>query len=154
VLEEGAYEKLSKWIVTGFPTFETPNMTDTTTMRLLQRFSSSLLFAEYPSTADASPKLRMLCLRAFCRKVELSINVLKALEKNTDGPQTRGNISPVSLKTNTAITSHRRIDPLPFDTMGLAVPTTDAEVRDVHLGVLSQLQSILQVRGFTAASFM
>ena len=142
MLEEGAYDKLSKWIVTGFPTFKTPNMMDAMSVRLLQRFSSSLLFAEYPSAADASPNLRV-----FCKKVELSFNVLKALEENAGSVLTGGNISAVSRGRNRAVTGVRRIDPLPFESMGLAVPTTDAEVRNAYAGVLSQLQSILEVCG-------
>jgi len=112
-------------------------------MRLLRRFSSSLLSAEYPSAADAPPNLRV-----FCKKVELSFDVLKTLE-NADSALTRGNVSPVRRKKGRTITDDRHIDPRPFDSMGIAVPTTDAEVRYARVGVLSQLQSILEVCGFT-----
>ena len=136
-MEDGAYKKLSTWIVAGLPTPATPNMTDTMSMRLLQRFASSLLFAEYPSAADAPPDLRV-----FWRKVELSFDVLRNLDENTSN-STGGNVSPVSRRKGKTV--NRRIDPLPFDSMGIAIPSTDAEVRDVYVRVLSQLQSVLEV---------
>ena len=142
VLEEGAYAKFSKWIATGFPTSTTPN-TNAIGMRLIQRFSSSLLSAKYPSTADVPTNLR-----ASRRKVELSFDVLENLEENAKGALTGGNISPVSRKKGKAIASNRHIDPLPFDSMGIRVPTTDVEVRDVYVRVLLQLQHILEVCGF------
>ena len=142
MLEEGAYDKLSKWIVTGFPTSATPNMMDTVNMQLLRRLSSSLLFAEYPSAADVPPDLRV-----FWRKVELSFDVLKNLEENVTSTLTGGNVSPVNRRKGKAVTNNRRIDPLPFDSMGITIPTTDAEVRDVYVTVLSQLRSILEVCG-------
>lgn len=143
VLDDGAYEKLSKWIIAEFPASKTPNVMDAMSMRLLQRFSSSLLSAEYPSPADASPHLR-----EFCRKVELSFNALKALEESGDGASTGGNVSPVSRKKGKATANNRRINPAPFNSMGIVVPATDAEVRDAYVGTLSQLQNILEVCGF------
>jgi len=110
-------------------------------MQLIRRFSSSLLSAKYPSTADTPPNLR-----AFRRKVELSFDVLKNIEENANSALTGGDTSPVSRKKGKAVTKNRQIDPLPFDSMGITVPTTDAEVRDVYVRVLSQLQSILEVR--------
>lgn len=112
-------------------------------MRLLQRFSSSLLFADYPSSADAPPNLRV-----FWRKVELSFNVLKNLEESANNASVGRNISLVSRKKGKGVTNNRRIDPLPFDSMGIAIPTTDAEVRDVYVEILSQLQNIMEVCGF------
>jgi len=109
-------------------------------MKLLRRLSSSLLFAEYPSAADAPPDLRV-----FWRKVELSFNVIKELEENANSTLTNGNMSPVSRKRSKQTSRNRRIDPIPFDSMGITVPTTDVEVRDAYAGVLSQLQSILEV---------
>ena len=116
---------------------------DNMTMRLLQRFSSSLLFADYPSSADAPPNLRV-----FWRKVELSFNVLKNLEESANNASVGRNISLVSRKKGKGVANNRRIDPLPFDSMGIAIPTTDAEVRDVYVEILSQLQSIMEVCGF------
>jgi hypothetical protein len=63
--------------------------------------------------------------------VEQSFDVLKSLEENATGALTGGNVSPVRRKKGKAAANSRRIDPLPFDSMGIAVPTTDAEVRDV-----------------------
>ena len=145
MLEERAYEKLSKWVVAGFPTSAMPNIMDTMTMRLLRRFSSSLLFAEYPSAADVPPDLR-----AFWRKVELSSTVLKNLEENVTSTSTGGKVSPVNRRKGKAVMNSRRVDPLPFDSMGITVPTTDAEVRDVYVTVLSQLRSVLEVCGLVA----
>ena len=113
-------------------------------MRLIQRFSSSVSSVKYPSTADVP-----LNLRASRRKVELSFDILKNLEENARGALTGGNVSPVSRKKGKTATSNRRIDPLPFDSMGIAVPTTDAEVRDVYVRVLSQLQRILEVCAYS-----
>lgn len=143
VVDENAYEKLTKWVISGFPTPTTPKIVDTTSMRLLQRLSSSLLFAEYPSAADAPPDLRV-----FWKKVELSVNVLKELEEHVNAALTYGNVSPTSYKRGKQTTKNRRIDPLPFDSMGIAVPTTDVEARDVCVEVLAQLQKILEVHEF------
>ena len=114
-------------------------------MRLLRRLSSSLLYAEYPSTVNPPPNLRI-----FWRKVELSFDVLKNLEENTNSALAGGNISPVIRKKGRAAVNSRRIDPLLFDSMGIAVPTTDAEVGDVYAEVLSQLRIILEVCGIIA----
>ena len=122
-MEAGAYGKLLEWIREGFPTPTTPNIMDATSMHFLQRLSSSLRSVNYPSTADVLPTLR-----ASRRKVELAFGVIKALEDNTD------------------------IDPLPFDSMGIAVPTTAVEVRGVYVQVLSRLRSVLEVCEFAASS--
>jgi len=140
VLDEKAYQRLSTWIISGFPTPTTTKMSDTLSMKLLQRLSSSLLFAEYPSATDAPPDLRV-----FWKKVELSFNVIKELEENANNALTNGSTSPVSRKRGKQASKNRHINPLPFDSMGITVPTTDMEVRDAYAGVLSQLQSILEV---------
>jgi hypothetical protein len=127
----------------GFPTSDTPNMMDTMGMRLLRRFSSSLLSTEYPSGADAPPNLSV-----SRRKVELLFNILKNLQENTESALAGGNVSPVSRKKIEMVANDRRIDPSPFDSMGINVPTTDAEVRDVYVVALSRLRSILEVCGF------
>jgi len=113
---------------------------DTMSIRLLQRFSSSLLTAGYQTSADVSRDLR-----AFRKKVELSFSILKNIEENANGALTGEGISPTRRKKGKVATYNRRIDPLPFDSMGITVPTTDAEVRDVYIEVLSQLRSILEV---------
>jgi len=79
--------------------------------------------------------------------VELSFDILENLEENATGALSGGSIPPVSGKKGKVAINNRRIDPLPFDSMGISVPTTDAEVRDVYVRVLSQLQSILEVCG-------
>ena len=143
----GTYEKLSKWIVAGFPTSTTSNMMDTMSMQVLERLSSSLLSAEYPSVADTPPNLL-----ASGRKVEFSFKILKALQENADSTLTGGNTSPVRRKKGRTAASNPHIDPLPFDSLGISVPTTDAEVRDVHGKILSQLRNILEVCGSTTDS--
>ena len=114
-------------------------------MRLIQRFSSSLLSMEYPSVDDSPPDLRV-----FWRKAGHSFNVLQELE-NTKSALTRTNIF-VSRKKSRMAPKIRRIDPLPFNSMGISVPTTDMEVRDAYVEVLSQLQDILEVRGSAASA--
>lgn len=111
-------------------------------MRLLQRFSLSLLSAEYPSAADAPSNLHVLR-----GKVELSFNILRNLE-STDRALTKGDVSPVSRNEGEVITGNDRIDPRPFNAMGIPVPTTDTEVRDAFAQILSQLQGILEVSRF------
>jgi len=144
VLEEGAYARLSKWIVTGFPTSTRPSM-NAISMRLLERFSSSLPSVEYPPAANVTHNLR-----ASQKTVKLSLDVLKNLEENASSALIGGNVSHVSRKKGKAATHNHRVDPLPFDSMGIAIPTTDAEVCDVYVRILLQLRSTLEVCGSTA----
>ena len=116
-------------------------------MRLLHRFSSSLLSAEYSSAADVPPNLRV-----FSRKVELSFDILKQLQEGANYALTGRNTPLVCRKRGKSATSNRRIDPLPFNSMGITVPSTDAEVHGVYVQVLSQLRSILEVCGFITDS--
>jgi hypothetical protein len=133
---------LSNSMIASFPASAEPN-TNAMSMRVLQQFSSSLLSAEYPSTSSETPNLR-----ALRRKTDLSFNVLKNLEENASGSLTGETASLTGRKKGKAATNIRNLDPLPFDSMGIAVPNTDAEVRDVYLKVLSQLRDILKVRSF------
>ena len=113
-------------------------------MKLLQRLSASLLFAEYPSAADAPSDLDV-----FWRKVELSLKVLRDLEANEKGSLTGNTAPPTSRRRRATVTRGNRVDPCHFDAMGISPPTTGAEVREVCAGVLSELQGILEVRGST-----
>jgi hypothetical protein len=140
VLDEKAYEILSRWIISRFPTPTAPDMADTLSMKLLQRLSSSLLFAEYPSAADAPPDLGV-----FWRKVETSFKLLRDLEVNAKASPTGKAASPISRKRGGTVARGGRVDPRHFDSMGFNVPTTDTEVREVRARVLSELQSILEV---------
>lgn len=108
-------------------------------MRLLQRFSSSL-----PSASGVSHDLSV-----FCKKVELSFNVLNLLEENFGSSLAGWEISPVNRKKGKAAAKNRRIDPLPFESVKVSVPTTDAGARDVYAEVLSRLRGILEVCRFT-----
>lgn len=144
VLEEGAYKKLSKWIITGFPTSAAQNMMDTMSMELLQRFSSSLLSVEDLSTTEAPHDLHGLR-----RKVELLFNVLKHLRENFSNASTSRETS--NRKKGKAVIKNRRVDRLPFDSVGMTMPTTDAGVRDVYSVVLSQLRGILEVSVFATS---
>ena len=125
----------------------TPNTMNTLSIQLLERFSSSLLSAEYSSVADAPPNLH-----TFRRRVETSFNVLKALQENADSTFATRDTSPVRRKKSKGGANHRRIDPLLLDSMGITVPTTDAEVRDVCIRILSQLRGMLEVCGSRADS--
>ena len=143
MLGEKAYEKLSKWIISEFPTPATRNATDTISMKLLQRLSASLLFAEYPSAADAPSDLDV-----FWREVEVSFKILQGLEANMEGSRTGKTASPISRKKGRAATRGSQIDSRHFDAIGVSVPTTSTETRDVCARVLSELQSVLEVRRF------
>ena len=143
VLDEKAYEKLCGWVVSEFPTSTTPNLTDALSMKLLQRLSSSLLFAEYPSAADAPPDLL-----EFWRKVGLSFKVLQDLEATARTPRTGKATSPTSRKRRERMTRGSRVDPRESDSMGINLPITDAEAGEVHARLLPELQSILEVCGF------
>lgn len=147
VLDENAYEKLCRWIISGFPTSTTPNLTDALSMKLLQRLSSSLLFAEYPSAADAPPDLLV-----FWRKVGLSFKVLQDLEVNTGTSRTSKVASPTSRKKRGRMVRGGRADPRESDSTGISVPITDAEAGEVHDGLLPELQRILEVCGFRMIS--
>jgi len=145
VLDEKAYQRLSTWIISGFPTPTTTNVTDTLSMKLLQRLSSSLLFAEYPSAADAPPDLSV-----FWRKVELSFELLRDLEAGVKGSRTGEATSPISRKKGKTVARGGPVDPFRFDPLGINVPNTETEARQAHARVLSELQSILEVCGFVA----
>ena len=140
VLDERAYEKLSSWIISGFPTSTIPNLTDAPGMKLLQRLSSSLLFAEYPSAAEAPPDL---C--EFWRKVGLSFEVLQDLEANARTSWTGKPTSPISRKRGERMVRASRVDPRQTDSMGISVPNADAELSEVHARLLPELQGILEV---------
>lgn len=102
-------------------------------MRLLQRLSASLLFAEYPSAAEAPPDLH-----EFWRKVEVSIRTLRDLEINTKDSRRDHSWSPMNFKRERAVTNHSR---------GANAPTTDAEACEIRTRVLSELQGMLEVCG-------
>jgi len=143
VLDEKAYEKLCGWVVSGFPTSTTPNLTDAFSMKLLQRLSSSLLFAEYPSAADAPPDLL-----EFWRKVGVSFKVLQDLEANARASQTGKAAPPTGRKKRERMTRGSRVDPRECDSTGIIVPITDAEAGEVHARLLPELRSILEVCSF------
>lgn len=143
MLDENAYKTLSKWIISEFPTLPTPKVMNTTSMILLQRFSSSLSVVEYTSVAGTSSDLR-----GFQKKMELLFNVLKELEENAERALTGGSTFLVGRKKGQVDAKIRRVDPLPFKLVGVPLPTTGLEAHDIYVGVLSQLQSILEVCGF------
>ena len=118
---------------------------DTTSMQLLKKLSSSLLSAEYPSVADVPPNLHVLR-----KRVELSFSALKAIQENANSALTGRDTSPVRRKKGKAVTINYCIDPRSFDSMGITVPTTDAEVRDVCIKILLQLRGMLEVCEFRA----
>ena len=122
-------------------------MTDTLSLRLLQRLSASLLFAEYPSAAEAPPDLH-----DFWRKVEISIKTLQDLEANAKDSW-KGDARPsMGRKRGKTVTRESRTDPSYSDCLGISVPTTDAEVHEARTRLLSELQGILEVCGSRLAS--
>ena len=140
-LDNRAYERLSKCITAQFPTPATPNVMEALAIKLLQRLSSSFTSVEGVLTAGHRDELR-----EFPRKVELSLDVLKEFGKCTDGALAGVNVSPISRKRSKARARHIKLDPRPFDCMGIAVPTTEDEVCAIHGDILPQLQNILRVR--------
>ena len=66
---------------------------------------------------------------------------------NAKDALTGENVSSVRQKKGKMASNNRRIDPLLFDSLGITVPTTYTEVREVYINTLSQLRSILEVRG-------
>ena len=140
VLGEKAYEKLSSWIISGFPTPTTPDITNSLSMKLLQRLSASLLFAEYPSAADAPPELA-----GFWRKVELSFKTLRDLEASTRNLRIGDTIPPTNSKRGKTVTRRSQVDLLSSDPLAMNVPTNDTEVREARAEILSELRGILEV---------
>ena len=110
-------------------------------VELLKRLSSSLTSVEGVSTAEHRNELR-----EFRRKVGLSLNVLKELGGCTDQASVGANMPPISHTGSKAPSRRVQLDPDPFDSMGIAVPTTEDEVRAVCGDILPRLQSILGVR--------
>ena len=135
-LDGQAYERLSKWIVSQFPTSATPNVMEALGIKLLQRLSSSLMSAEEHRNE----------LREFQKKVGSSLNVLEELARCADRVSVGANVSPISRKRPKAPVRHIQLDPHPFDCMGIAVPVTEVEVRALCGDILPQLQSVLGVR--------
>ena len=140
-LDDQAYERLSKWTISRFPTPATTNVMEALGIKLLQRLSSSLISVEGVSTAEHRNELRELR-----RKVGLSLDVLKELGGYADRVSVGANVSPINRKKPKALARHIQLDPHPFDCMGIAVPMTEDEVRAVCSDILPQLQSILGVR--------
>ena len=140
-LDDQAYERLSKWTISRFPTPATPNVMEALGIKLLQRLSCSLISVEGVSTTEHRNELRELR-----RKLGLSLNVLKELGGCADQVSAGANVPQIGRKRPKALVRHTQLDPHPFDCMGIAVPMTEDEVRAVRGDILPQLQSILGVR--------
>ena len=140
VLGDQAYEKLSKWIVTQFPTPTAPNVMETMGVRLLQRLSSSLQSAEVALTTQHRNEFR-----EFRSKAGQSMAVLKELAKCADRGSADTNTPATGRKKSKAPAKHIRLDPHPFDCMRISVPVTDGEASVVRVDVLLQLQNVLRV---------
>lgn len=140
VLDDQDYEKLSKWIVIQFPTPATPNVMETMGVRLLQRLSSSLQSVEVALTTQHRNEFRELR-----RKASLSLGVLKELAKYLDRGSADIHTPAAGRKKVKTPVKHIRLDPHPFDCMGIAAPVTEGEVRTACVKVLPQLQNVLRV---------
>lgn len=57
-------------------------------------------------------------------------------------------MAPFSRRKEKTVTNNRPIDPLPFISLEIGVPTTDAEARHVYTVILSQLRSTFEVCRF------
>jgi len=140
-LDSQAYERLSKWTISRFPTPATLDGIEALGIRLLQRLSSSLMPVEGVLVAEHRNELR-----EFRRKVDLSLNVLEELGGWADRASVGPSASPISRKRPKALTRRIQLDPHPFDCLGIAVPITEDEVRAVRGEILPRLQRILGVR--------
>jgi hypothetical protein len=141
VLDGQAYEGLSKWIISQFPTSATPSAMETIGVKLLQRLASSLMIVEGVSTAEHRNKLRK-----FGGGVGPSLGVLEELSRCADQFSIGAIGSPVGRKRPKAPARRIKLDPHPFDCAGIAVPMTDVEARALCDDILSQLHSVLRVR--------
>lgn len=143
VLDNQAYEKLSKWIISQFPTSAAANAMEALGIKLLQRLSSSLPSIEAVSTAEHRNELR-----GFRKRAGLSLSVLKELAGCTGRTSVNASASSTGRKKLKAPARHIQVDPNPFDSMKIAVPVTEDEARAVFVGILLQLQNILRVSVF------
>ena len=141
VLDDQAYKRLTGWIIARFPTPATLNVMGDLGIDLLKRLSSSLMSVEGVSTAEHRNELR-----DFRKKVGLFLDVLKELGGCAGQASVGANGPPISHKRPKASSRRVQLDPNPFDCMGIAVPTTEDEVRAVCGDILPRLQSILGVR--------
>jgi len=143
VLDNQAYERLSKWIISQFPISAVPNVMEALGIKLLRRLSSSLLPIEAVSTAEHRNELR-----EFRRRVGLSLSVLKELVRCTGRASVNASAPSTSRKKSKAPARHIQVDPNPFDSMKIAVPVTEDEAHAVLVDILPKLQNILRVSAF------
>ena len=149
VLDDQAYERLSRWIIGQFPTPATSNVMGALCIKLVKRLSSSLMSVEGVSTAGYRNELR-----EFRRKVGLSLDILREFGGCGDRASIGADVSPISRKMSKAPARRIQLNPHSFDCMGIAVPTTEDEVRAVCGEILPRLQSILGVRVPLALRFV
>ena len=141
-LADQPFERVSKWLIARFPTPDTLNMEEALAIKLLQQLSSSLVPVEGVVSTEHRNELRGLR-----RVAALSSNALKELGGCTDGGAADANGPSASRKKLKESTKRlAQLDPHPFEYMGIAVPTTEREVRSVCSDILLQLQDILGVR--------
>jgi hypothetical protein len=110
-------------------------------IKLLQRLSSSLMPVEEVATAKHRNELR-----EFRRRVDSSLDVLKALGGYIERASVEANASSTTRKKSKAPGKQLKLDPQPFECMGITVPTTEREAHAVFSDILLQLQGILGVR--------
>ena len=109
-------------------------------IKLLQRLSSSLMSVEEVAPTEHRNKLRELR-----KKVGLSFEVLRELCRCADQASLDGSVSPVSRKKSRSV-KLPKLDPYPFDCMGVKVPTAEREVHAARGDILLRLQGIFRVR--------
>ena len=110
-------------------------------INLLRRLSSSLVPIEKVVTAEQRKELR-----ESRRKMDPSLNALDELGRCADRTSADVNVSPTGRKRPKALARYSKLDPYPFDCMGLTVPTTEHEVRAAYSDILLRLQGIFRVR--------
>ena len=141
-LADQPFERVSKWLIARFPTPDTLNMEEALAIKLLQQLSSSLVPVEGVVSTERRNELRGLR-----RIAALSSNALKELGGCADGGAVDVDTPSTSCKKPKESTRRlAQLDPHPFEYMGIAVPTTDREVRSARGDILTQLRGILGVR--------
>lgn len=147
--DDSTCERLSKSIVSQFPTASTPDVSEALGIKLLQRLSSSLTSVEAVSNTQHRRELR-----DFRKKIALSLNALTELSGCAGKALAGADRSPVSPKRLKGRARRMSFNPAPFDCMQVATPGTEDQARAVCGDILFQLQDILEVRSLSPRSVL
>jgi hypothetical protein len=152
-LSQDKFDFVSKWVNDVFPCDLDDYSATSICAKLISTISLSLLFLHYPDD-DERPRLD-----SFHQYVTLSNTVLQALAGITHSSvsEIEESSSKVSQKARKYAKRTRQankpVDPTPFRTLHLEVPTLRHEAKDMGLEILSKQKEILLVTMF-ALSFL